>query len=139
MVSVHRNEPIEVLGKHSIAQITMLRENSIEARFRGVGLPTAVKEADESVTNLSNLVAVKTNDREVFFFVKVNRSVARLPVSVVADGVVHLLFDLTHERRKERRFGVWWGCLPSTLIRYTILGVCARLVDTLPTGTIVIV
>ena len=74
----------------------MLRENSIEARFGGVSLPTTIKEANESITNLSNLVAVKTNDGDVFFLVEVYGSIARLPVAVVADGGIHLGFDLTH-------------------------------------------
>ena len=74
----------------------MLGENSIEARFGGVSLPTTIKEANESITNLSNLVAVKTNDGDVFFLVEVYGSVTRLPVAVVADGSIHLGFDLTH-------------------------------------------
>ena len=88
----------------------MLGENSIEARFGGYSLPTAIKEANEVITNLSNLVAVKTNDGDVFFFVEVYGSVTRLPVAVVADGGIHLGFDLTHGLRV-----VLWGrslCAP---------------------------
>ena len=88
----------------------MLGENSIETRFGGYSLPTAIKEANEVITNLSNLVAVKTNDGDVFFFVEVYGSVTRLPVAVVADGGIHLGFDLTHGLRV-----VLWGrslCAP---------------------------
>jgi len=74
----------------------MLKENSIETRFGSVSLPTPVKQADESITYLSNLVAMETNNRHTILFVKVNRSVARLPIQIVLNGVVHLLFDLTH-------------------------------------------
>ena len=77
----------------------MLRENSIQARFGGVSLPTTIKEANEVITNLSNLVAVKTNDGDVFFLIEVYGSVTRLPVAVVADGGIHLGFDLTHGLR----------------------------------------
>lgn len=37
----------------------MLSENSIQARFGGDSLMSTVKEADESITDLSDLVPVK--------------------------------------------------------------------------------
>ena len=95
---VHLHKPVKVLGENFIVGSTILRENSIEARFGGVGLPTAVKQSDETFTNLGNLVAVETNNRDLFFFVKVNRSVARLPVGAVSNGSIHLVFDLTHDK-----------------------------------------
>ena len=104
--SVHRNEPIKGLLEYTIANISVLRENSIETAFGGVGLPTAIKESDESVTNLSNLVAVEEHCGDVRFLVKGNSSVSRLPVLVVRNGGVHLLFDLTHVR-KEKGFVVY--------------------------------
>ena len=57
---------------------------------------STVKQSDESITNLSDFVAIKANNRDARFFLKVNSSVARLPVQVILNGVVHLLFDLTH-------------------------------------------
>ena len=95
---VHLHKPIKVLGEDFIIVCTICLENSIEARFGGVGLPTTVKQADETFTYLGNLVAVETNNRDLIFFVKVNRSVARLPVGAVSDGGVHLSFDLTHDK-----------------------------------------
>jgi hypothetical protein len=95
---VHLHKPIEVLGEDFIIVCTILSEDSIQTRFGGVGLPTTVKQADETFTNLSDLVAVETNNRDVFFFVKVNRSVARLPVGAVSDSGIHLVFDLTHDK-----------------------------------------
>ena len=110
---VHLHKPIKVLGEDFIIGSTILGENSIEARFGGVGLPTAVKKTDETFTNLGNLVTVKTNNRDLIFFVKVNTSVARLPVDAVSDGGVHLLFDLTHDERKERfESGGRWVVFP---------------------------
>lgn len=97
--SVHRNEPIEVLLKYTVTRFAVLFQNSIEARFGGIGLPTAIKEADEVITDLGNLVTVKANNREVIFLVKGDRSVTRLPVGVVSDGGVHCLLDLTHDLR----------------------------------------
>ena len=95
---VHLYEPIKVLGEDFIIVCTILSEDSIEARFGGVGLPTTIKQANETFTNLSDLVAVETHNRDLIFFVKVNRSVARLPVGAVSDGGVHLVFDLTHDK-----------------------------------------
>ena len=93
---VHLHKPVKVLLENSIIGSTILRENSIEARFGGVSLPTTIEKTDETFTNFGNLVAVETNNRDLFFFVKVNRSVTRLPVGAVSDGSIHLGFDLTH-------------------------------------------
>ena len=92
--------------KHTIANISVLRENSIETGFGSVSLPTSVKKSDESITNLSNFVAVEEHCGDVRFFVKGNSSVSRLPILVVRNGVVHLLFDLTHERKM--KWFVWY-------------------------------
>ena len=91
----------------------MLGENSIEARFGGYSLPTAIKEANEVITNLSDLVAVETHNADVFFLIEMYGSVTRLPVAVVADSGIHLGFDLTHGLRV-----VLWGrslCAPRCL------------------------
>ena len=57
---------------------------------------STVKKTDKSITNLSDFVAVEMNSRDARFFVKVNRSVARLPVLIVLNGGVHQRFNLTH-------------------------------------------
>ena len=93
------HKPVKVLGENTIIVATILSENSIEARFCGVRLPTTVEKTDKTFTDLSNFVAVKTNDGDGFFFVKVYGSVTRLPVGAVSDGGIHLGFDLTHGLR----------------------------------------
>ena len=91
------NEPLIILLKNTISDaIAESIDDSIEARFSGVSLPTTIKDFKEVITQDGNFVAVKTNDRGVVFFVEVNRSVARLPVLAVSESGVHLLFDLTH-------------------------------------------
>ena len=103
---VHRNEPIKCLLEYTITHISVLRENSIETAFGSVGLPTAIKETNESITNLSNFVAMEEHCGDARLFVKGNSSVSRLPVLVVRNGGVHLLFDLTHGRKK--KWFVWY-------------------------------
>ena len=96
------NEPLIVLLKNTISEpIAELIDDSIEARFGGVSLPTAIKDLKEVITQDGNFVTVKTNNRGVIFFVVVNRSVARLPVLAVSESGVHLLFDLTHDEKRE--------------------------------------
>lgn len=60
-------------------------------------MPT-IKQSDESITNLSNFVAVEMNIRDARFGVKMNRSVARLPILIIRNGGIHQGFDLTHGR-----------------------------------------
>ena len=76
-------------------------DKCIEARFGGVSLPTAIKDGHGSIINLSDFVAVKANNRDTSFGIKVNRSVCRLPVSVRLNSGTHLGFDLTHDERRE--------------------------------------
>ena len=95
---VIHNVPNMLLLEYTISDtIAELIDKSIEARFGGVSLPTAIKDGHGSIINLSNFVAVKANNRDASFGIKVNRSVCRLPVLVVMNGRAHLLFDLTHE------------------------------------------
>ena len=96
---VIHDEPLKVLLKDTISEpITEAVDNSVEARFGGVRLPTTIKDSHEVITKGGDVVAVKINER---FTVAVNYfSVATLPVFAVSDGVVHLLFDLTHVMKK---------------------------------------
>ena len=94
--SVHSNEPLKLLLKDTIATLTVSSENSIQARLGGVGLPTAIKQADETITNLSNQIAVKKYTRDGIALLKLYTSVGRLPIATVSDGGIHLGFDLTH-------------------------------------------
>ena len=63
-----------------------------------------IEQCQIIITNLSDFVAMKTNNRDASFGIKVNRSVARLPIDALLNSDTHLRFDLTHER-KERRDG----------------------------------
>ena len=96
---VIHDEPLKVLLKDTISEtITKAVDDSVKARFGGVRLPTAIKDSHEVITKGGDVVAVKINER---FTVAVNYfSVARSPVFAVGDGVVHLLFNLTHVVKK---------------------------------------
>ena len=94
------NIPLKVLLKDTISDcITEAVDECIQTAFGGSSLPTAIKDLEIIITNLCNFVAVKANNRDTIFFVVVNRSISRLPVFVVSNCVIHLLFDLTHEKK----------------------------------------
>jgi len=90
------NEPIEVLLEYTFALDSVLRKNSIQTGLGGVSLPTTVEDLNEVITHDGNFVTVKVYSGFVGFGVESNSGVARLPVQVVRNGIVHLLFDLTH-------------------------------------------
>ncbi len=93
------NVPLKIALKNTISDsITETVDECVQARFSGVSLPTSVKDLKEVITNHSNFVTVKTNNRFAIFLIKVNRSVAVFPIDVVRNSVAHLLFDLTHEK-----------------------------------------
>ena len=94
------NEPAKVLLKDTISErIAELIDDSIEARFGGVGLPTAIKDFHEVITDLCNFVVVQVHSGHTF--VVINSGVAHAPISVVLDGGVHECFDLTHVVKNE--------------------------------------
>ena len=87
-------EPTPLLLKYTFATKSMRAKNSIEARLCGFGLITTIKQTDETITNLSNFVAVqvyKRNAVDVSDF-----GVCRLPINTVGNCSVHLEFNLTH-------------------------------------------
>jgi hypothetical protein len=91
------NEPSPLLLKYTFATKSMLRKNSIEARFGGVRLPTTIEKTNESITNLSDLVAMKIDKGNA-----VNVSdfgVLQFPINTFGDCGIHQGFDLTHGRR----------------------------------------
>ena len=56
------NVPCEILLKDTISErIAELIDDSVQTRFGGVALPTAIKYTNEVITNLSNLVAVQVH------------------------------------------------------------------------------
>ena len=93
------NEPAKVLLKDTISgSITETIDHRIETAFGGIRLPTTIKDLEIIITNLSNLVTVKTNNRDAILFIVGNRSVTRLPIFIVSNRVIHQGFDLAHER-----------------------------------------
>ena len=95
-----------------------IEKASIQAGFGGLRLIPTVEDLNEVITNDGNFVTVKEYGRLVSFGVVSDSGVVRLPVQVVRNGVVHLLFDLTHGRSfrlnnvsmAPRRgvWGEWW-------------------------------
>ena len=90
------DEPIVVPLEYTFALDSMLRENSIQAGFGGDRLITTVEDLNKGVTDSGNVVAVQIHFRLVSFRVVSNSGVVFLPVLIVRNGGVHLLFDLTH-------------------------------------------
>ena len=89
--------PGEVFLKNSLAVNTKFSAKCIESGFCGVRLITTVKDGHVIVRNLSDLIAMKANNRDASCRIKMYRSVARLPVDVGLNSGTHLGFDLTHE------------------------------------------
>ena len=87
--------PCKVFLKYAVGESAAeFVDDSVETGFGGVRLPTAVKDTNELVTDLSNLVAVKVHSGHTF--VVVNSGVTHVPIGVVLDGSVHEHFNLTH-------------------------------------------
>jgi len=96
---VYTNEPSPVLLEYTLSRDSMLAENSIQTRLGGIRLPTTIKQSDETLTDLGNLVAVEIHMRygRVHVVASVDHlGVAVLPILTIGDGSVHLGFDLTH-------------------------------------------
>ena len=92
--SVHLNEPLKVLLEYTIATLTVRLENSIQARFGGGRLPTAIKQANESITNLGNLVAMEQYNSDIACLY--NSGISRAKLFASGDGGIHQGFNLTH-------------------------------------------
>ena len=108
------NIPGEVFLENTFTSDAKFLAKCIKTRFCGGGLPTAIKDCHVGIRNLSDFVAVKTNNRDTSFGVKVNRSVGRLPIDVLLNSGTHLRFDLTHdEKRRELSVSVGRSVIPS--------------------------
>ncbi len=105
---VEANEPLIVLLEYTLACNTMLTENSIDARFGGVRLPTTIKQTHIVLTYVCNVVAVQIHFRLVSFRVKLYTSVCFGPVEVVADSSIHLTFDLAGHVKRFVELKVVW-------------------------------
>jgi len=103
------DEPLKLVLINTIGVGTAeLVDDGIQARFGGVGLPTTIKDANESITDLSNLVTVQVHSRHVV--VVRNRGVGHVPVSLVLDGDVHQFLNLTHGECSEVYVVDWRDC-----------------------------
>ena len=108
---VETNEPLIVLLEYTFASNTALVEDSIQARFGGVRLPTTIIDADVVISNVCNVVAMQIHFALVSVSVKLYTSVRRLPVDVVSDGVEHLAFDLTHDLKRFVNLRLVWAMM----------------------------
>jgi hypothetical protein len=116
---VEANEPLIVLLEYTLTCNTMLTENSIDARFGGVRLPTTIKQTHIVLTYVCNVVAVQIHFRLTSFGVKLYTSVCFGPVEIVADGSIHLTFDLAgHVKRFVNLRVVWrrWGAIATPCV-----------------------
>ena len=94
------DEPLKVFLKDSISEtIAEAVDDSIEARFGSVGLPTAIKDSNKILTNFGDQVTMQAHLRNAVF--SDNRGVGVAPVLVTFDGSIHELFDLTHVVKSE--------------------------------------
>ena len=70
------------------------RQQGIQTRLGGVGLPTAIKNLHSVVGDLSDQVAMQVHRGDA---IGVDHfSVGILPILASGDGAVHQGFDLTH-------------------------------------------
>jgi len=97
---VIHDEPLKVLLKYAVSVTTAeFVDDCIQSRFGSVGLPTPVKDTNESISNLSNFVTMQIHCRDAIFCG--NLSVGIAPILVAFDGGVHECFDLTHVVKNE--------------------------------------
>ena len=82
------------LLKDTFTTDSMLVKNSIQAGLGGCRLIPTIIQPDESITHLSNLIAVQINKTHT---VNVNDfRIVTLPINTFGDGSVHLAFDFAH-------------------------------------------
>ena len=80
----------------------MLREYSIQARFGGDCLPTAIEKLNISRTDFSNQIVMQIHPRDIMTREVLDLSVIEFPIFLGSDSLIHQGFDLTHGRRFER-------------------------------------
>ena len=87
--------PLEILLKNAISEtVAEFVDDSIKARFGGVGLPTAIKYLHEVITHSCNMVAVQVHIGETILIGHL--CVCLRPVGAILDSGVHECFDFTH-------------------------------------------
>ena len=100
------HKPFEIFLEDSLTIDAEFFAKCIQTTLGSYCLPAPIKDGHVSVTNLSDLVAMETHNRDARFRIKMHRSVTRLPVDILLDCCTHLGFDLTHV------WEVLWGSLP---------------------------
>lgn len=111
------DEPLKLVLIDAISVGTAeLVDDSIQARFGGIGSPTTIKDANEIITHLSDLVTMQVHSRETSV-ISAHASVSVSPVLACLDGSVHELLDLTHDVVSEVYVMDWWfsGSNPSSI------------------------
>ena len=93
------HKPLEIFLEDSFTIDTEIIAQSIKSGLGSYWLSTAIKDGHVVIRNLSDFVAMKANNRDASFRIKMHRSVTRFPIFVRLNSGTHLLFDLTH---------VWW-------------------------------
>jgi len=90
------HKPLKVLLKDFLTRATMHREKCIQPRLCGDRMPSTREQLNEVITNRCDVIAMQIDKRNI-----TNRddlSVARLEIFLTDDSIVHLGFDLTHEK-----------------------------------------
>ena len=100
-VLVVSDEPLKLVLIDAISVGTAeLVDDSVETRFGGVGPPTTIKDANEVITHLSDLVTMQVHSRETSV-ISAHASVSVSPVLACLDGGVHQFLNLTHDDDSE--------------------------------------
>ena len=111
-------EPSPVLLEYTFTRQSVALKNSIQAGLGSVRLKPTVKEANEVVTYLCNLIAVKVYPGNAIALLILYAGVVTLPINFGGDGSVHLAFDFAHGllrlvdllsmAPREGVWGDWW-------------------------------
>ena len=92
------DEPLKLVLIDTIGECTAeLFDDSVETRFGGVGLPTAIKNLHSVIRDLSDQVAMEIHGGDAIGVDHLG--VGILPILARCDGAVHQGFNLTHEVR----------------------------------------
>ena len=95
------DEPLKLVLIDAISVGTAeLIDDSVQTRFGGVGPPTTIKDANEVITHLSDLVTMQVHSRETSV-ISAHASVSVSPVLACLDSGVHQFLNLTHDDDSE--------------------------------------